>query len=295
MKQKMPAFVATAPPTTVAPTTPSPEKTTEPKVGEVTEVTETEEREEKDRIHCDRHTTCPQSSTCCFMAASQRWGCCPLPHAVCCPGGVHCCPQNYKCNEDRTSCVKGHVEIPWYTKLPATTASDDEADPSAPQCDSNTRCPEHATCCQLETGEWGCCPLRHAVCCPDRKHCCPGGYGCNLASHTCVKLQTLPLTAVDPPAPQPRPQPQPRPGPGRHRDIQCDATTSCPDGDTCCKTSATTWGCCPIPNAVCCSDMTHCCPTGYTCTPEGNCQKKAGLQWHDWLMFLANRKTDVIV
>uniref|UniRef100_A0A672YVM1 Granulin a n=1 Tax=Sphaeramia orbicularis TaxID=375764 RepID=A0A672YVM1_9TELE len=282
MKQKMPAFVTTAP-TAVAVTTAGLETTAEPRREDRMEATEREEQDEKDRIHCDHRTSCPPSSTCCFMSASHQWGCCPLPHAVCCSDGSHCCPPSYKCNEDRTSCIKADVEIPWYTKLPATTGSD-EAEPSATQCDGNTRCPEHTTCCRLPTGKWGCCPLKNAVCCPDQEHCCPQGYSCHMASQSCQKLvmlqlETVPLTKVDLPEPQPEPQPEPH----------------CPDGETCCRTSATTWGCCPSPNAVCCSDMKHCCPTGFTCTPEGQCTQRAGLQWHDWHMFFGNKKKGPVV
>lgn len=32
-----------------------------------------------DRNMCDHKTSCPRDTTCCFMAESQRWGCCPLP------------------------------------------------------------------------------------------------------------------------------------------------------------------------------------------------------------------------
>eukprot|EP01121_Diplochlamys_sp_Union-15-3_P020779 TRINITY_DN81_c0_g1_i1.p1 TRINITY_DN81_c0_g1~~TRINITY_DN81_c0_g1_i1.p1 ORF type:complete len:139 (+),score=8.78 TRINITY_DN81_c0_g1_i1:43-459(+) len=41
----------------------------------------------------------------------------------------------------------------------------------------------------------------------------------------------------------------------------CDVTT-----ETCCAASGPDeWGCCPYPNAVCCSDKQHCCPKGYKC------------------------------
>uniref|UniRef100_A0A3Q1GWW9 Granulin a n=1 Tax=Acanthochromis polyacanthus TaxID=80966 RepID=A0A3Q1GWW9_9TELE len=106
-------------------------------------------------VPCDDTASCPDGSTCC-KTKEGKWACCPLPEAVCCADGSHCCPQNYKCNEQATSCVKGEVEIPWYTKLPALTS--DQSDLSAVQCDGGTQCPEHTTCCKLATGEWGCCP-----------------------------------------------------------------------------------------------------------------------------------------
>ena len=83
--------------------------------------------------------------------------------------------------------------------------------------------------------------------------------------------------------------------------ITCpDGNTKCHDGDTCCKSnyiyggydccpaadfvccsciSISCWpremtccapiGGCPLPNAVCCKDMVHCCPHGTTCGKEG--------------------------
>ena len=50
------------------------------------------------------------------------------------------------------------------------------------------------------------------------------------------------------------------------RDVQCGDGSYCPDGNTCCKLSGEGYGCCPLPNAVCCSDGVHCCPNGYTCS-----------------------------
>uniref|UniRef100_A0A3B5A706 Granulins domain-containing protein n=1 Tax=Stegastes partitus TaxID=144197 RepID=A0A3B5A706_9TELE len=120
---------------------------------------EEENEEVEGRTQCDARTSCPDSTTCCFMTASQRWGCCPLPQAVCCADGSHCCPHQYKCDESKTSCIRGEVEIPWYTKIPADTS--DQADLSAVQCDDGHQCPEHTTCCKLVTGQWGCCPLEN--------------------------------------------------------------------------------------------------------------------------------------
>ena len=47
-----------------------------------------------------------------------------------------------------------------------------------------------------------------------------------------------------------------------------DGVSTCPDGNTCCKTDAG-YGCCPLPNAVCCSEHAHCCPHGYECETGG--------------------------
>ncbi|XP_044037303.1 granulin a isoform X2 [Siniperca chuatsi] len=301
MQRKMPAF-ATAAPTTVATSAQSTVVTTTQQTGEeknkpeedevMTKEEEEENKEGKGRIQCDTHTSCPQHTTCCFMASSQKWGCCPLPKAVCCADGNHCCPTHYKCNEQGSSCVQGEVVIPWYTKLPATTSI--QADPSSVQCDGLSQCPEHTTCCQLSTGEWGCCPLQNAVCCPDKEHCCPQGYTCNVASNSCQKLIMLQLETV-PLTPVYLSEHQPQLSPLKHRDVQCDEQTSCKDGQTCCRMSATTWGCCPYTNAVCCSDMMYCCPTGYTCTESGGCIQNTRLHWYNWHVFVANKKRALIL
>ena len=44
--------------------------------------------------------------------------------------------------------------------------------------------------------------------------------------------------------------------------VPCGDGTSCPSGTTCCKLSSGQWGCCPYPEAVCCDDGQHCCPSG---------------------------------
>ena len=43
---------------------------------------------------------------------------------------------------------------------------------------------------------------------------------------------------------------------------------SCDDGETCCKLASEGFGCCPMEEAVCCSDGQHCCPHGTTCDLE---------------------------
>ncbi|CAJ0924049.1 unnamed protein product, partial [Mesorhabditis belari] len=43
----------------------------------------------------------------------------------------------------------------------------------------------------------------------------------------------------------------------------------CPSGNTCCPENNGQYGCCPMTNAVCCSDQQHCCPSGYRCDATG--------------------------
>lgn len=63
------------------------------------------------------------------------------------------------------------------------------------------------------------------------------------------------------------------------KDVPCgkESGQSCPDGDTCCDTTSGIYGCCPLPNASCCSDKKHCCPNGYKCDlAHHNCVKQMG-------------------
>jgi len=80
------------------------------------------------------------------------------------------------------------------------------------------------------------------------------------------------------PSPGPGPAPAPAPAPSPGGDTKCDAETTCAAGTTCCcmevspAGDCTQYGCCPYPNATCCSDHLHCCQNGYTCdVEEGRC------------------------
>jgi len=65
----------------------------------------------------------------------------------------------------------------------------------------------------------------------------------------------------------------------RRRNVVChDHETECPDEHTCCINPSGGYGCCPVPNAVCCGDGVHCCPQGYACDFEsGGCRQGKSL------------------
>ncbi|XP_074019021.1 progranulin [Numenius arquata] len=200
----------------------------------------------------DGRSACPDGATCCQLSSSQ-YGCCPLQNAVCCGDGQHCCPQGTVCDLERSTCTSARP-------LPALSRAGDV------RCDDETSCPDGNTCCQLSSGAWGCCPLEDAVCCPDHVHCCPQGYTCDPEGGNCLQEGG-----------HRRPWLEKTPALARGGDVRCDEETSCPDGNTCCRLSLGTWGCCPLEDAVCCPDHVHCCPQGYTCDPEGgNCLQEGG-------------------
>lgn len=219
---------------------------------------------------CDAQTSCPRDNTCCFMKKLNKWGCCPLPQAVCCGDGEHCCPSGYTCDTTRNTCLKGHLEIPWFKKQEAKFTQGSEVAHGVVQCDSTTSCPTGSTCCRLTTGQWGCCPHVKAVCCDDHVHCCPGGYTCDVQAGTCIRTSsshTVALAVVHP---------------HTKDEVMCDATSHCSETQTCCKLSDTEWACCPFKQAVCCEDMKHCCPMGYVCDSKAKgCTRASSLTWWD--------------
>jgi hypothetical protein len=99
--------------------------------------------------------------------------------------------------------------------------------------------------------------------------CCPPGNSCHDSDRTCNKVN----------ASQPTPAVRPHPALWRFEaaaepvlhDVYCADGSRCPDGSTCCPAQSG-YGCCPITNAICCSDLVHCCPSGYYCNiTAGGC------------------------
>ncbi|MFT7797620.1 hypothetical protein Z043-100454 [Arapaima gigas] len=235
-------------------------------------------------VHCGSNTNCPKDTTCCFIKSTGKWGCCPFPKAVCCKDGTHCCPPGYTCDGKRSVCSRADVVIPWYNKMEAIGSSNS---PPAATPKLQSSCPSGTPCHPLSSGNLGCCPLVNAVCCSDREHCCPQGYKCNIRMGTCQKVKkwlvhTIPMIRVSGSGSSPWPE---------ETEVKCDDRHRCQDRETCCKKSESEWTCCPSPQAVCCPDMKHCCPSGYTCDlTGGSCTKLAELRWDTWNLFFGKRR-----
>ncbi|XP_039702636.1 progranulin [Pteropus medius] len=208
----------------------------------------------------DARSQCPDGSTCCELPTGT-YGCCPMPNAICCSDHLHCCPQDTVCDLALSKCLSKENTTDLLTKLPAHTVQE-------VKCDTEVSCPDDYTCCRLQSGAWGCCPFVQAVCCEDHVHCCPAGFRCDTEKGICEQEgHQLPWMEQ---APAHHSLPDPR---AMESDVPCDNVTSCPSSNTCCRLMSGEWGCCPVPEAVCCLDYQHCCPQGYTCGAEGQCQK----------------------
>uniref|UniRef100_A0A672YUZ8 Granulins domain-containing protein n=1 Tax=Sphaeramia orbicularis TaxID=375764 RepID=A0A672YUZ8_9TELE len=127
-------------------------------------------------------------------------------------------------------------------------------------------CPDSYTCCLLASGDYGCCPYPDAMCCSDHLHCCPSNTICDLKQGVCKSGEIeLPLLMKIPAVPNDSEEVNAKTWPLVFT-VQCpDKTSFCPDQTTCCQMSNGTYGCCPMPEAVCCSDHIHCCPAGTKC------------------------------
>ena len=222
----------------------------------------------------DNKSTCPDKTTCCKLKSGQ-FGCCPQVNGVCCSDDVHCCPTGFTCNIKEGTCTKGGtIAIPFLAKLAVATIKSPE---KVIKCPDNSYCQDTNTCCQLEAGNYGCCPQVHAVCCSDKEHCCPQNYTCELTSKHCTKGNTVvPMLKKLPSFSSPRDAIVQKKEPLVYepQNVICpDQRSQCPTDNTCCLTAGA-YRCCPGTDAVCCGDRIHCCPKGFTChVPTKMCTK----------------------
>lgn len=74
---------------------------------------------------------------------------------------MHCCPTGYTCDVQDGRCNKGDVSLPFYKKIQAKTTKKEKVSIECPG--GGTECPSGTTCCELDSGDYGCCPLENAV------------------------------------------------------------------------------------------------------------------------------------
>jgi hypothetical protein len=83
-------------------------------------------------------------------------GCCL--QAKCCPDHLHCCAADEECDVAAGECRKpgAPFSVPMQRKLAARPLrADDDI-----QCPDNiSTCPAGTTCCEMQSGYYGCCPI----------------------------------------------------------------------------------------------------------------------------------------
>lgn len=208
---------------------------------------------------------CPDRTTCCEGPVLGTYGCCPIEHAVCCSDGVHCCPAGLACDVHTGQCVgKGFVSQMYdsrknesqtlgFAKFLPLVKSGNVKNVICPG--ASFQCPNGYTCCQLPSGQWGCCPFAKATCCSDHLHCCPENMRCDVTSKNCLQgNSSVPSLLKESSKPI-----------NLGLTLTCPDNTTCADFSTCCIIGEEQYGCCPYQDAMCCEDLTHCCPSGYKC------------------------------
>uniref|UniRef100_A0A5S6QDD0 Granulins domain-containing protein n=1 Tax=Trichuris muris TaxID=70415 RepID=A0A5S6QDD0_TRIMR len=150
-----------------------------PSTRNVTEITANPER----HVLCpDKRATCDDQDTCC-LTTQGRYGCCPLPHAVCCSDKLHCCPHGMRCDVRHNRCIEKDGQTTLEAGSPMTrliVEYESPAEQNGPYAEGQSKeptCPESSTPCQSKQ-TIACCPMENGVCCPDGLHCCPTGYRC---------------------------------------------------------------------------------------------------------------------
>ncbi|XP_023667719.1 progranulin-like [Paramormyrops kingsleyae] len=150
-------------------------------------------------LNCPDGKYCPDTSTCC--KSERGYGCCPYPHAVCCPDLSHCCPEGFQCNMQTQMCEKSGLQAtaPMLMKVQAeepsiplvplggASAGGENAGSLVVRCDATYACPDGMTCCHHPAGGWSCCIYSPAQCCLDGYHCCPYGYQCDRTYTHCLR------------------------------------------------------------------------------------------------------------
>ncbi|GMR51797.1 hypothetical protein PMAYCL1PPCAC_21992 [Pristionchus mayeri] len=253
--------------------------------------------------------SCPETATCCVISdvPPGEYGCCPMPEAVCCDDHIHCCPGGQECDVEQGVCTAADGEVKkmlrkYRARKTNKPIESDEIevvvsgnDIICP--DGKERCPPLTTCCELETGQYGCCPAPNAVCCPDHMHCCPDGYRCDTTSDRCRQKDNMDIFTNKRIIPSLRKFPatpnvikqsityrEARPritnSEKQKRPKDCGNNLGCSKGHTCCYMLDDEDGpfpeeaCCPLADAVCCNH--GCCPKGYACSADGrDCERPA--------------------
>ncbi|XP_063725078.1 uncharacterized protein LOC134853073 isoform X2 [Symsagittifera roscoffensis] len=226
---------------------------------------------------CTEVDLCPDDSfklngtqTACVGTLCSPEACCPLSDAVCCSDNLHCCPHGYSCSSDGGYCMQ----------------SGEENKKSQPKVDQNynrkTELTSYATLPKISE-----CVVCEQLVGWAKEYLGEGGTTDEIedaAKEMCNKLPSdyvdeclelvngyLPLLIE-----------------ALEQDLDpqtvCTEVKLCPDDSSklngtqtaCVGTLCSPEACCPLSDAVCCSDKLHCCPHGYSCSSDGGYCMQSG-------------------
>jgi len=145
----------------------------------------------------DPSFSCNDDQTCCLLPKGEGVGCCPYKDATCCKDRTHCCPHGLTCDIKAGRCLGASYSLLLARMLPGGQINQNQIFSAKATLGAQTKlrkscsdpqysCDDSQTCCPLDEGGFGCCPLGgDAVCCPDKENCCPHGYVCDTSGGTC--------------------------------------------------------------------------------------------------------------
>ncbi|KHN88158.1 Granulin, partial [Toxocara canis] len=223
----------------------------------------------------DHRTKCDDDATCCALGQG-RYGCCPMPDAVCCEDHLHCCPEGTECDVEHGMChSQERGAIMWWKKQHAAKIGQKAAvrtKPASNICTDGTKCTATNKCCEAEDGSYSCCPLKNGLCCKGAQFCCPRGYKCDEGQCYRDDEETVvsKLAIETSPASEDTDEDS----------VLCADGSACPSTNKCCRSKnndgSVYYSCCPLRKGVCCEHT--CCPRGYQCAEGDKCVFNQKLQ-----------------
>ncbi|VDI48805.1 Hypothetical predicted protein [Mytilus galloprovincialis] len=240
----------------------------------------------------DGKSACQTGQSCCNKTNGE-YACCPLPNAVCCSDKIHCCPEGDTCDLSIGKCKSGNLVMDLFKKVEALKMK------SVMCPDGRSECSDGQTCCPLDGGKYGCCPIPDLICVYIRLSAVvtmsfaahkvifvmsvyirlSAVVTMSIAAHKVIFVMSYSKQCVGKRGQRINWFKTRPPHPLVKKDMTTDGNVICPDGQsecktgqTCCKQASGQYGCCPLPKAVCCTDGKHCCPEGTTCdVSSGKC------------------------
>nr|ABV91207.1 granulin precursor isoform B [Hirudo medicinalis] len=206
------------------------------------------------------------------------------------------CPEGFECDMSDLTCKQKAKVSPLGNELRASRLS--HVCPAWVRKELKQQCQHGETCCLAGKGEnfIKCCPYKDGVCCNGGSYCCPSGSVCDDSKGMC-KSSNQEFWVGMSEMKSPRVIGEEPESVSVIKDVFCGDNSSCPDETTCCHQLDGHFTCCQFKNAVCCKDLTHCCPQGYKCdlksqscttgSPED--ESKAKVSWDFHARTMANR------